>query len=162
MQVGAAAGARVTATVRNPALRAAVADLAAGIHVIAPEDAATSGPFDVILELIGAPNMGPNLEVLATGGRISVIGVGAGASPELNLLTLMGKRARIHGSTLRSRPLEEKALAARRVESQLLPHLAAGKLRVPVETTFPMDRANEAYERFAAGGKLGKIVLVVP
>jgi NADPH2:quinone reductase len=88
--------------------------------------------------------------------------VGAGAVAELNLMALMGKRARIHGSTLRPRPLEEKAQAARRVEAQVLPDLATGRLRVPVEATFPMDQATEAYERFAAGGKLGKIVLVAP
>ena len=79
------------------------------------------GPFDVILELVGAPNMPENLQALATGGRIAVIGVSAGAKTELNLLALMGKRARIHGSTLRARPLEEKALAARLVEREVLP-----------------------------------------
>ncbi|HWW52611.1 MAG TPA: zinc-binding dehydrogenase, partial [Acidimicrobiales bacterium] len=133
VQLGAAAGARVTATVRNAALRAAVAELGAAIDVVAPEDCVAAGPFDVILELIGAANMGGNLEALATGGRISVIGVGAGAVAELNLMALMGKRARIHGSTLRPRPLEEKAQAARRVEAQVLPDLATGRLRVPVE-----------------------------
>jgi NADPH:quinone reductase-like Zn-dependent oxidoreductase len=162
VQLGAVTGALVTATVRNQDLRSAVAGLANGVSVIAPEDTVAGGPYDVVLELIGAPNMAANLEALAIGGRISVIGVGGGGNAEVNLLAVMGKRARIHGSTLRARPLEEKALAARRVEAQVLPHLAAGRVRVPVETTFPMDRAGEAYERFAAGGKFGKIVLVRP
>ena len=101
-----------------------------------------------------------NLKALATGGRIAVIGVGAGFKAELNLLALMGKRARIHGSTLRSRPLEEKAIAARHVEREVLPGFESGALKVPVAETFPLAEAERAYERFTAGGKLGKIVLL--
>ena len=70
------------------------------------------------------------------------------------------RRARVLASTLRPRPLEQKADAARRVEHQTLPLLADGRLRVPVAATFPLERAQEAYDRFAAGGKLGKLVLV--
>ncbi len=73
----------------------------------------------------------------------------------------MGKRARIHGSTLRARPLEEKALAARALEREVLPLFESGALRVPVAETFPLEEAAAAYERFAAGGKLGKIVLTI-
>jgi putative PIG3 family NAD(P)H quinone oxidoreductase len=157
IQLGRATGARVTATVRNEGLRGAVGEL--GASVIAPEGFAEHGPFDVILELVGAPNLGENLEALAIGGRICVIGVGAGAKSELNLLALMGKRARIHGSTLRGRALEEKAIASRLVEHEVLPLFESGQLRVPVAEVFPLERAAEAYERFAAGAKLGKIVL---
>ena len=92
-------------------------------------------------------------------GGSCVIGVGAGAKAEINLRALMGKRGRIHGSTLRARPLEEKAIAARAVERHVLPLFERGALRVPVAETFPLDEAPAAYERFAAGGKLGKIVL---
>jgi NADPH2:quinone reductase len=159
IQLAAAAGASVTATVRNEALREQVAAL--GAEVIAPEGFAEHGPFDVVLELVGGPNMADNLQALATGGRIAVIGVGAGNKSELNLLALMGKRARIHGSTLRARPLEEKALVARGVEHEVLPLFDAGRLRVPVADTFALDDAAAAYERFAAGGKLGKIVITM-
>jgi len=158
IQLGLATGARVTATVRSEELRGQVAAL--GATVLEPEAFARQGPFDVILELVGAPNLGDNLLALATGGRITVIGVSAGASGELNLLALMGKRARIHGSTLRGRPLEEKALAARRLEREVLPLFAGGALRVPIAETFPLSEAAAAYERFAAGGKFGKIVLL--
>jgi NADPH:quinone reductase-like Zn-dependent oxidoreductase len=127
--------------------------------VIAPEGFAEHGPFDVVLELVGAPNLAEDLQALATGGRIAVIGIGAGAKAELNLGALMGARARIHGSTLRPRPLEEKALAARRVERHVLPLVRAGAVRVPVAETFSLEEVDAAYERFAAGGKLGKIVL---
>jgi putative PIG3 family NAD(P)H quinone oxidoreductase len=157
IQLGRAAGARVTATVRGEEVRPGVEAL--GARVLAPEEFAEHGPFDVVLELVGAPNLAANLEALATGGRICVIGVGAGAKAELNLLALMGKRATLRGSTLRARPLEEKAAAMRAVERHVLPLLEAGAVRVPVAETYPLERADEAYERFAAGGKLGKVVL---
>ncbi len=158
IQLGAAAGARVTATVRNSGLRERVAALGAA-SVIAPEDFAAHGPFDVILELVGAPNLAEDLGALAVNGRICVIGVGGGARGELDLLALMGKRARIHGSTLRARPLEEKALSARRMEREVLALFDSGALRVVVAERFPLERVADAYEHFAAGGKLGKVVL---
>jgi NADPH:quinone reductase len=159
IQLGRTAGARVSATVRREKSREQVGAL--GAAAIAPEDFAQHGPFDVILELVGAPNMPENLNALASSGRIVVIGVSAGAKTELNLLALMGKRARIHGSTLRARPLEEKAITARLLEREVLPLFEAGSLHVPLAATFPLDEASAAYERFAAGGKLGKIVLTL-
>lgn len=158
VQLGVAAGAEVVATVRNEALRDQVAAL--GAKVVAPEGFGGHGPFDVILELIGGPNIGDDIGSLATGGRITVIGTGAGVTTELNLLHLMLSRGRIHGSTLRARSLEEKAVAARAVEKHVLPLLAAGTVTVPVAATYPMAEAAAAYDHFAAGGKLGKIVLV--
>lgn len=158
VQLAARAGARVTATVRNPELREAVSGLGAEA-VIDPEGFGDHGPFDVVLELVGAPNLGPNVKALNTGGRIVVIGVGAGFKAELNLVALMGKRAAVMGSTLRARPLEEKALTARRMEAEVLPGFADGALRVPVAGTFGLDDVAAAYDRFAAGGKLGKIIL---
>jgi NADPH:quinone reductase len=159
IQLGHAIAAQVTATVRREDLRPAVTAL--GARVIAPEDFAAHGPFDVVLELVGAPNFTENLTALSTGGRIAVIGVSAGAKTELNLLALMGKRARIHGSTLRARPLEEKALAARAVEREVLRLFEMGLLRVPIAKVFALEQAADAYDHFAAGGKLGKIVLEI-
>jgi len=159
IQIAHASGARVTATVRNPDHRAAVAAL--GAEVIAPEGFADHGPFDVILELVGAPNMPGNLEALALWGRIMVIGISAGAKAELNLGLAMQRRARILGSTLRPRPLEEKAMTARAMERSVLPLLASGAMRVLVAATYPLEEAVAAYDRFAEGGKLGKIVLTM-
>jgi NADPH2:quinone reductase len=164
VQLAARAGARVTATVRNPDLRddvAAIGARAGRTAVVAPEEFADLGPFDVVLETIGAPNIGSDLDALAVGGRIVVIGVGGGVNAELNLLTLMDKRGRIHASRLRPRPLEERARAVQLVEANLLPFLADGdaRLEVPVAITYPMQEAEVAYDRFLAGGKLGKIVL---
>ncbi len=159
VQLAVAAGAHVTASVRNRDLWDGVRQL--GAHeVVAHDDFAGRGPFDVILELVGAVNMAGNLQALARGGRIVVIGVGAGAGAEIDLLTIMGKRALVTGSTLRSRPLEEKALATRRAETHAVPLLADGTVRVLVEQTYAIADAAAAYERFDRGGKLGKIVLV--
>lgn len=157
IQLAIAAGADVVATVRNPELRSAVAEL--GANAVDPEGFRDHGPFDVILELIGAQNINADVGALAEHGRITVIGVGGGAKAEINLLGLMAARGRIHGSTLRSRPLEGKAAAAQLVERNVVPLLAAGRVRVPVSATFAMSAAAEAYEQFKAGGKFGKIVL---
>jgi len=160
LQLGVAAGAHVTASVRNADLRDAVAAL--GAHtVIEPEGFGEHGPFDVILELVGGPNLAEDVNALNTDGRVVVIGVGAGPKAELNLLALMGKRGTVRASTLRARPLEEKAATARAVERSVLPLIARGDVRVPVAETFELDRVHDAYERFVAGGKLGKIVVTM-
>jgi putative PIG3 family NAD(P)H quinone oxidoreductase len=158
VQLGRAAGAHVTATVRNAGSRAAVEAL--GAHaVIDPEGFEEHGPFDVVLELVGAPNLPANVKALGTLGRIVVIGIGAGAKAEVHLGALMGKRGTIRASTLRARPLEEKALTARRLEQHVLPLFERGELTVPVAQAFELERAAEAYDAFTAGGKVGKIVL---
>jgi NADPH:quinone reductase-like Zn-dependent oxidoreductase len=159
VQLGVAAGAIVTGTVRALERRDQVAAL--GATVVDPADTTAQGPFDVILELVGAPNLAVNLEALALGGRISVIGVGAGAVGEINLGLLMMKRAQIHGSTLRARPLEAKAAAARLVERHVLPLVELGKLTVPVDATFDLEQAQAAYDHFGTGGKFGKVVLTI-
>ncbi len=170
VQLAAAAGARVTGTVRRAEHRQAVADLGADV-VVGPDRLASQDPspasrgdqrsFDVVLELVGGPNLATDLEVLAVGGRIAVIGVGAGRRAELDLSQLMSKRARVCGSTLRARPLEAKADAARRMESHVLALLGAGRVTVPICATFGLGDIAAAYERFAAGGKLGKVVVAM-
>ena len=88
-----------------------------------------------------------------------VIGVGSGALVEVDLMELMRRRGRIAASNLRSRSSGEKAVLVATLGSLLVPALAGGRLRVPVAATYPLSDAAAAYERFAAGGKLGKIVL---
>jgi NADPH:quinone reductase len=161
VQMAASTGARVTATVRDRDRHQEVAALGAD-RVLSPEelDDLADERFDVILELVGAPNFPRNYELLATGGRISVIGTGAGTRTELDLRILMSRRAKLFGSTLRARPLEQKADAALRVETHVLPAVAAGRIRVPITATYPLDAADQAYDRFKAGHKFGKIVLL--
>ncbi|MGH9096661.1 MAG: zinc-binding dehydrogenase, partial [Acidimicrobiales bacterium] len=159
VQIAHSAGAQVVGSVRNPDMRDGVLALGAD-QVIEPDQVPETGPYDVSLELVGAPGVTAALGAMATGGRIVVIGVGSGANVEMNLLVLMQKRVRIGGSTLRGRSVEEKAEVARAVESDVLPLLASGQVKVPLAATYPMADATAGYERFAAGGKLGKIVLV--
>jgi len=159
VQLAAAAGCTVTATVRNAEHHEAVRSLGASV-VLDPAEFVDGGPYDVILELVGAPNWPGNIEALAAWGRIMIIGVGAGPTTELSLLDLMQKRATIRASTLRARPLEEKANAAQAMIRHVLPLVSSGALTVPVEQTFALSDAAAAFDRFAAGGKLGKIVLV--
>jgi NADPH:quinone reductase len=160
VQLAAAVGAHCVASVRHAQLRDAVATL--GARAASPDEALALGPFDVVLELVGAASLSGVLGAMATSGRIAVIGVGGGASAEVDLLALMHRRLRITGSTLRARPLVDKAVVAAAVEHHLVPLLGSRQVRVPLEATIPMDRATAAYERFAQGGKLGKIVLVPP
>ena len=157
VQLGVVAGAGVVASVRAAQLRPSLEAL--GAIAVDPADAFAQGPYDVILELVGAPNLESDLEYLAIGGRISIIGIGAGARGQIDLGQLMNRRARIHGSTLRARPVEDKAVAARLVERQVLPLVTAQRLRVPIEAVFPLEAVDAAYARFAAGAKFGKIVL---
>jgi NADPH2:quinone reductase len=158
IQLARAAGAEVVASVRNPDHHDPVRQL--GAHsVIVPDD--VDGSFDVILELVGAPNLPGNVKALNTLGRIVVIGIGAGAKAELNLGALMGKRGRISSSTLRARPFEDKANAARLVERHVLPLAARGEIEVPIAETYALEDAPKAYEHFQAGGKLGKIVILM-
>lgn len=158
VQLGAATGAHVVASVRRPERRAALAALGAR-QVIDPQESPDAGPYEVILELVGAPSLAAALPGLATGGRVVVIGVGAGARFELDLLAVMARRATLRGSTLRARDRVGKAQVARAVDRHVLPLLATGDLKVPVCATFPLQQAPAAYQRFSEGDKLGKVVL---
>jgi NADPH2:quinone reductase len=145
VQLGLAAGATVTANARHhhDELRALGADTE------------VDGEYDVILELVGGENLATNLERLALKGRISVIGTSAGSRAEIEFWRLSRKRGRIHGSTLRSRTIDEKA----GVMEALGAFMAEHAFHVPVEETFPLERTQDAYERFRAGNKFGKIVV---
>jgi len=159
VQLGAASGARVVASVRDPGRRDEVAAL--GAHeVIGTEDVGEHGPYDVVLELVGAVSLPRALGALALEARVMVIGVGSGSRVELDLLTLMGARATLGGATLRARSRVEKAAVAGSVRAHVLPLVAAGAVRVPVCDRFALADAPAAYERFISGGKLGKVVLV--
>ncbi len=159
VQLAAATGAVVVASVRDASRREHVAALGASA-VLEPGREGDHGPYDVVLELVGAPSLGGVLPHLATGARVVVIGVGGGAQVELNLFSLMGRRARIGGSTLRARSRTEKANVAAAVSAHVVPGLASGRLHVPVCDTFPLSEAQAAYDRFVDGSKFGKVVLV--
>lgn len=151
VQLGVASGAEVTGTARANVDR--VAALGAKAEV--------DGEYDVILELVGGDNLTADVQRLARGGRMIVIGTGAGSKAEIDFGRLMQRRARIQSSTLRSRTTEEKAQVVDGLRRDALPLLASQRITVPVHETFPLADAQKAYEAFAAGGKFGKLVLII-
>ena len=150
VQLGSELGADVTGTARHHLDE---------IVELGAVDVEPSGVYDVILELVGGDLIASDVERLAHLGRLSIIGTSAGSRVEVDFGRLLRARGRIHGSHLRHRSREEKAEVIRRLGEDVLPLLAEGRVVVPVHKTFPLDRAEEAYNAFAAGGKLGKIVL---
>jgi NADPH:quinone reductase-like Zn-dependent oxidoreductase len=124
--------------------------------------AATSGRgVDVILDFVGAPMLEGNLAVLATGGRIVQIGTMGGAQAQLHLGLLMAKRASIHGTVLRSRPLDEKIALAKTFERELLPMFARGELRPELDKTFALADIRAAHDYMESNASFGKITIAV-
>jgi len=124
--------------------------------------AATAGRgVDVVLDVVGAKYLARNIESLATGGRLVVIGLQGGATAELDLAALMGKRASVAGTTLRSRPVAEKATIMRAVEEYVWPLVASGAVKPFVDRTFPLAEVAEAHTYFDSGGHTGKILVTM-
>lgn len=161
VQIGLLVGARVFASVRADEARSRLADF--GAEVVSPADAhervRAAGGADVVLELVGAPNLEADLEALALKGRLVIVGTGAGADAQLSLRTLMARRARIFGTVLRARPLEEKAAAVQAFGRELVPALEDGRLVGLVDRVFAAEDVEEAFAYMAQPGKLGKVLL---
>jgi putative PIG3 family NAD(P)H quinone oxidoreductase len=161
VQIGVAAGARVVATVRSPERRAEVAAL--GATVVDPAEVVATtralGGADVVLELVGAPTLGPSLDCIAARGRVVVVGTGAGAEISFDLRKVMARRISLRGTVLRSRPHEEKATAIQAFAREVVPGLASGALRPLVDSVFPWNEAGGAFDRLEGTGKLGKVLL---
>ncbi len=160
IQLARSAGAEVFCTVRNEDMHKKVQDL--GCITLSEEEFPGSGPYDIILELVGAKHLRSNLQELQQLGRIVVIGVGAGATSDIDLRTLMAKRACIRGSTLRSRHTAEKTILAREFMRHLNPLFASGTIKPIVDRYYSYKEASEAYDTFKKGGKFGKIILTWP
>ena len=117
------------------------------------------GGADVILDVIGAKYLARNVDALATGGRLVVIGLQGGTRAELDLGALMARRATIVATTLRSRPAEEKAEIVAAVHQRVWPWVAAGEVRPVVDRVLPITAAAEAHRVVAASEHVGKVVL---
>jgi NADPH:quinone reductase len=152
VMLGLACGARVLANARSHQER--LAEL--GAEPVALADVRGA---DVIIELVGAPNLDGDLDAVATRGRIVVVGTGAGSSFQMSLGKLMGRRATLAGTVLRARPLEEKALAVQAFGRQVVPLLASGTVRPVIDRVFPVAEAAAAFDHLAAPGKFGKVLL---
>ena len=159
VQLGAAAGATVVASTRNPEFHSTLIELGAAAAVT-PAESKEFGPFDVVLELVGGDGTADSVSALATLGRVVVIGIGAGSKFELDLRLLMSKRGRIFSSTMRFRPLAERAVVVANVAKRVIPFVESGALIVPIAASYPMPDASHAYDRFASGAKMGKVMLV--
>jgi len=164
VQIGVSLGARVLGVVRSDEAARLVASFGAEAlrdEAFAEQVAELTGGagVDVVLELVGSPHFPGNLEALARKGRIVVVGVGAGQEISLPLLTLMVKRATIRGTVLRARPLEEKAAAIRAFEKEVVPALAAGRMRPLVDSVFPAEAVRDAFDRLEGRGKAGKVLV---
>ncbi|PFG36729.1 putative PIG3 family NAD(P)H quinone oxidoreductase [Flavimobilis soli] len=118
------------------------------------------GGADVVLDVVGAANLGRNVESLATGGRLVVIGLPRGRKGELDLGALLAKRASVHGTTLRARPAEEKAAIMAAVREEAWPLVVDGTITPVVHATFPFEEAQQAHDTVRAGSPFGKVVLV--
>jgi NADPH2:quinone reductase len=116
---------------------------------------------DVVLELVGGAYVSEDLACLAHRGRIVVVGAMGGGRAELDLGMLMRKRAEIRGTMLRSRPLEEKIVAARALERHLVPLFESGALRPVVDRVLPLAQAADAHRAMQADETFGKVVLEV-
>jgi putative PIG3 family NAD(P)H quinone oxidoreductase len=160
-QLAVSLGSRVLACVRSRTAADHVAVLGAEPvdEAAFPEAVHQLGAVDVVLELVGAPHLSGNLEVLAPKGRIVVVATGAGSEAPISLAALMGKRATMRGTMLRARPLEEKAAAVRAFAREVVPQLAAGRLRPVVDSSFPLDEVDAAFARLEGRGKRGKVLL---
>jgi putative PIG3 family NAD(P)H quinone oxidoreductase len=131
----------------------------AGPFAPAVKTATNGRGADIVLDHIGAPYLGPNIEALAHSGRLVLIGLMKGARGEIDLSPVLRRHLRIMGSTLRSRPPEEKARIVAGLLSRFGDALEAGRLRPPVYTVVPMAEAAEAHRMMAASEHFGKIVL---
>jgi NADPH2:quinone reductase len=169
IQIAGAIGADVIGTLRTPqkVARAKELGLREAIVVEGPRFAGevltrTAGlGVDVVLELVGGAYVAEDLACLARRGRIVVVGTMAGARMDLDLGTLMGKRAEVRGTMLRSRPLEEKILAGQALQRHLVPLFARGVLRPVVDRVLPLARAADAHRLMQNNDSFGKLVLEV-
>jgi NADPH2:quinone reductase len=162
-------GAKVIVTAGSPEKCAACKKLGADIAIdykredfVAKVKEATGGRgADLILDMVGGNYVERNYDAAAVEGRIVQIATQQGFKVTINLLKLMQKRLTHTGSTLRPRPVADKAAIARALEAKAWPLLAAGKIRPVIDSTYPLTKASEAHARMDSGAHVGKIVLEV-
>ncbi|MFG2293286.1 NAD(P)H-quinone oxidoreductase [Streptomyces sp. NPDC048603] len=168
IQLAKAVGARVAVTAGGPEKLARCKELGADILVdyreqdfVAALGEATGGAgADVILDIMGAKYLSRNVEALAVNGRLAVIGLQGGVKAELDLGALLSKRAAVTATSLRARPLEEKAAIVAAVREHVWPLVEAGLVRPVVHETFPLANAADAHRTLESGTHVGKILLV--
>ncbi len=168
VQLAARAGARVLCTVGSAEKAARAVELGAERAVLYREEdfvavvrEATGGAgADVVLDNMGAAYLPRNVEVLAVGGRLVVIGLQGGTRGELDLRALLSKRASVHATSLRARPAADKAAIVAAVRDHVWPSVEAGDVRPVVDRVLPLDDAAQAHRVMESSAHIGKIVLI--
>ena len=166
IQLAAARGAEVFATAGSPEKLELCRSLGAGRAIDYREEdfvevVSEAGGADVILDNMGASYLGRNVSALATGGRLVIIGMQGGAKGELDINALLRKRSSVTATSLRARPLAEKAAICCGVVENVWPLVAAGAVRPVVETTMPLEDVARAHQLMEDGAHAGKIVLTL-
>ncbi|MFI8367390.1 NAD(P)H-quinone oxidoreductase [Streptomyces sp. NPDC085460] len=170
IQLGKAVGAKVVVTAGSPEKLARCAELGADVLIdyrtqdfVEELRKATDGAgADVILDIMGAKYLDRNVQALAVSGRLVVIGLQGGVKGELNLGALLAKRAAVMATTLRARPLQEKAAIVAAVREHVWPLVEGGTVRPVVDRTLPMPEAAEAHRVLESGAHVGKVLLLTP
>jgi len=166
IQLAKAFGAKVIAT-DSPAARCAICrDLGADRVVDYKQEdfveaVREAGGANVILDIVGGPNIEKNFKAASHDARIIQLAFGAGSKVEINLMPVMLKRLTYTGSTLRTRPVPFKTRIAQELEAQVWPHIAAGRIRVVTGKTFPLAEAAAAHALMESSGHTGKILLTL-
>lgn len=169
IQLAAALGAKVIATAGSAAKCAVCLELGARRAVdytaedfveVAKAETAGRG-VDVILDMVGGDYVDRNIRSLADDGRLVNIGYQNGSKVTVDMMRVMLKRLTLTGSTLRIRPTTVKGAIARAVEAQALPLVASGKIKIVIDSTFPLAEAAQAHARMETSQHIGKIVLTV-
>lgn len=167
IQLATRHGARVLCTVGTDEKAQRATDLGAELainyrtadFVEAVRDA--TGGADVVLDNMGGAYLSRNVDVLRTGGRLVVIGLQGGVKGELDLGALLAKRGSVHATSLRARPVEEKAAIVAAVRAHVWPAVEAGEVRPVIDRVLPLDRVAEAHAVLEASTHVGKVVLRV-
>ncbi|WP_433248546.1 NAD(P)H-quinone oxidoreductase [Streptosporangium sp. CA-135522] len=161
VQLAKAFGSRVVVTAGSAEKVARCLELGADEGVnYREEDFAEKVRADVILDIVGGRYLPGNVKALKTGGRLVVIGMQGGSKGELDLGALLAKRASVHGTTLRARPVDEKGIVVRGVVDNVWPLVDAGAIRPVIHARVPMSDAAEAHKILESGEHVGKILLV--
>ncbi|MDX3096366.1 NAD(P)H-quinone oxidoreductase [Streptomyces sp. ME01-24h] len=167
IQLAKAVGAKVAVTAGTEDKLAKCRELGADLAINYREQNFTTevkeafGGADVILDIMGAKYLGRNVEALAVNGRLAVIGLQGGAKGELDLGRMLAKRAAITATSLRGRPLEEKAAIVAAVREHVWPLMESGVVRPVVDRAFPMREAAEAHRLVEASTHVGKVLLTL-
>ncbi|MET9910888.1 NAD(P)H-quinone oxidoreductase [Streptomyces sp. NPDC006476] len=169
IQLAKAVGAKVAVTAGTKEKLDQCAELGADILInyreqdfVEEMERATDGTgADVILDNMGAKYLDRNVRTLAVNGRLAIIGLQGGVKGELNIGALLGKRAAISATSLRARPLGEKAAIVAAVREHVWPLIAAGHVRPVIDREIPMSDASAAHRVVEESGHIGKVLLVV-